>query len=82
MGTFWLILKRDDVSICLTDPGYDINVLITADLAVFYKIWAGRISYQDAIMNYKVDVGGLPRLIQAFPSWFGWETIHVERSTL
>jgi DNA-binding HxlR family transcriptional regulator len=48
-GTFWLILTRDDVSLCLTDPGYEINVLVTADLAMFLKLWAGRISYQDVV---------------------------------
>jgi hypothetical protein len=31
--TFWLILTKDDVSLCLTDPGFEINVLGTAELA-------------------------------------------------
>ena len=55
-ATFWLILTTNDVSICLTEPGYEINVLITADLAVFLKLWAGRISYQEALQRgLKVD---------------------------
>ncbi|MCI0398370.1 MAG: helix-turn-helix transcriptional regulator [Chloroflexi bacterium] len=70
--TFWLILATDDVTICLTDPGYEINVLVTADLAAFFKLWAGRISYQEALVNYKVSVEGIPSLIRAFPDWFGW----------
>jgi DNA-binding HxlR family transcriptional regulator len=79
-ATFWLILARDDVSICLTDPGYEINVLVTADLAVFFKLWAGRISYQEALINDDVSVEAIPRLIRAFPEWFGWgATAAVER---
>jgi DNA-binding HxlR family transcriptional regulator len=71
-ATFWLILTTDDVSICLTEPGYEINVFITADLAVFLKLWAGRISYQEALINDDVRVEAIPRLIRAFPEWFGW----------
>src|SRR5689334_8612599 len=39
--SFWLILTREDVTLCLTDPGYEVNLLITADLASFYKLWGG-----------------------------------------
>jgi len=79
-ATFWLILTTNDVSICLTEPGYEINVLVTADLAVFLKLWAGRISYQEALINDDVRVEAIPRLIRAFPEWFGWgATPAVER---
>jgi DNA-binding HxlR family transcriptional regulator len=79
-ATFWLILTTDDVSICLTEPGYEINVFITADLAIFLKLWAGRISYQEALINDDVRVEAIPRLIRAFPEWFGWgATAAVER---
>jgi DNA-binding HxlR family transcriptional regulator len=70
--TYWLVLSREDVSLCLTDPGYEINVLITADLATFFKLWLGRISYNEAINDYGVSVEGLPPLVKAFPDWFAW----------
>jgi DNA-binding HxlR family transcriptional regulator len=71
-ATFWLILTTDDVSLCLTEPGYEIDVLVTADLTVFLKLWAGRISYQEALINDEVSVEAIPSLIRAFPEWFGW----------
>ncbi|MFZ0545508.1 MAG: helix-turn-helix domain-containing protein [Candidatus Promineifilaceae bacterium] len=74
--TFWLILTRKDVSICLTDPGYDVNMLVSADLAVFYKLWAERISYQEALYDYGVRVEGIPKLTRGFPDWFGWGMAH------
>lgn len=70
--TFWLVINGDDVSICLTDPGYEVNVLVTADLAAYYKLWAGRIRYDEAIHDYGVTVEGLPRFVRAFPHWFAW----------
>lgn len=70
--SFWLILAKSDVTLCLTDPGYEINLLITADLAAFFKLWGGRISYQDALATGVVRVDGMPALTRAFPQWFGW----------
>src|SRR5579871_1472312 len=43
--SFWLILTQQDVTLCLTDPGYEVHLLVTADLAAFYKLWGGRTTY-------------------------------------
>ncbi len=69
---YWLILTRADVTLCMTDPGYGINVLVTADLATFFKIWLGRISFDEALADYDVRVESVPALIRAFPNWFAW----------
>jgi DNA-binding HxlR family transcriptional regulator len=70
--TYWLILMREDVTLCLTDPGYEINVLVTADLATFFQVWLGRIPYSEAIRGCGVRVEGIPRYARAFPNWFLW----------
>ena len=72
--SFWLVLTRADVTLCLTDPGYDIDLLVTADLATLYRLWGGRIGYADALGKYGVTVEGVPSLERAFPRWFGWES--------
>ena len=37
--SFWLILSKD---MCvLTDPGYEVNLLVTADLATLFRVWGG-----------------------------------------
>ena len=70
--SFWLIMTLEDVSICLTDPGYEINVTVTANLATYYKLWAGRIRYDEAITYHGVQIDGLPSYIRVFPHWFTW----------
>lgn len=57
---------------CLTEPGYEVDVLVDADLATFFKLWLGRIDYDEAISAYTVKVLGIPRLTRAFPGWFTW----------
>ncbi len=69
---YWLILTAEDVSICLTDPGFDLDLLITADLATFFQIWLGRVSYFDALWDGRVKVDGVPALAEALPTWFGY----------
>ena len=70
--TYWLMLKPDDVTICMTDPGFEINLIITADLATFFKLWLGRIEYDEALYEYNVTVDGLPKFVRDFPNWFTW----------
>jgi DNA-binding HxlR family transcriptional regulator len=70
--TYWLILAAEDVTVCLTHPGYNIDVLVTSDLATCFKLWLGRINYNEAISDYGVRVEGMPRLVRAFPDWFLW----------
>lgn len=70
--TFWLVLTKEDVSVCLTDPGFDLNVLVTADLSVFFQIWLGRVTLADAQQNGRVTVDGIPALTDAFPTWFAY----------
>jgi DNA-binding HxlR family transcriptional regulator len=71
-ATYWLVLKTEDVTLCLTDPGFDLDLLVTADLAAFFKLWLGRISYEEALRDDEVRVDGAPRLMRAFPGWFAW----------
>jgi hypothetical protein len=61
------------VTLCLTDPGYDINLLVTADLATLFRVWGGRVQYRDALARQEITVAGVPALVRAFPGWFGWD---------
>jgi DNA-binding HxlR family transcriptional regulator len=70
--SFWLVLTQEDVSVCLTDPGFGLDVLVTADLATFFQIWLGRISFDHAFQDGLVEVDAIPSLAQAFPSWFAY----------
>lgn len=69
--SFWLLLSRQDVTLCLTDPGFEVNLLVTADLATFYRLWGGRVRYVEALEKYGVTVDGVPSLARAFPRWLG-----------
>jgi DNA-binding HxlR family transcriptional regulator len=69
---FWLLLSKEDVSICLTNPGFDLDVLVTADLATYFQIWLGRINFHDAVKSEKVQIDAIPTYTKAFSTWFAY----------
>ena len=71
-GSYWLVLTPADVSVCLTPPGFDIDVLVTADLAAWFQVWLGRVPYAEALHRQQVRVEALPELTRALPTWFAW----------
>ncbi|NTU79845.1 MAG: transcriptional regulator [Chloroflexales bacterium] len=70
--TYWLVLTRGDTSICLSHPGFEIDVLVTADLAVCFEIWLGRVGLDEALCDGRMVIDAAPILAQAFPRWFLW----------
>ncbi len=70
--TYWLVLQPDDVTICQTDPGYEVNVVVTAPTSNLFQLWLGRITYAEALGDYGLAVEGSPQYTRAFPSWFAW----------
>jgi len=71
-GYYWLVLTTDDVSVCLQHPGYDVDVVVTADLSAFFQVWLGKLRYADALSTRRIHVEALPALARDFPNWFAW----------
>lgn len=67
--TFWLVLERPQVDLCLTDPGHEVDLHIDADLRAFAHVWLGDASFASAVRDGTVKLFGSRKLIQAFPSW-------------
>jgi DNA-binding HxlR family transcriptional regulator len=67
---YWLVLDPGDVSVCVIHPGFDIDVLIQADLAALYEVLLGRITFARAIREERLEIDSTPTLIHAFPKWF------------
>jgi DNA-binding HxlR family transcriptional regulator len=68
----WLLLEPREVSVCVTPPGFDSDLIVRADLLFFYRVWLGHIEYDDAIRCRSVVVDGLPALAKQLPRWFMW----------
>jgi len=70
--SYWLLLTKEDVSVCRTHPGFELDVLVTADLSAFFQIWLGQMTFSDALQERLVSIDAIPALAQAFPHWFAY----------
>ena len=65
----WLVFEPKDVSVCLKDPGFDDDLIVTAQVADLYRAWLGRIPLRAALRDGIIQVDGIPTLARAFPRW-------------
>jgi DNA-binding HxlR family transcriptional regulator len=66
---YWLVLEPGDASICYTDPGFDIDAVLAADLASLYRMWVGEIELLDAVRAGLIDLTGTRWVVRGLPSW-------------
>jgi SCP-2 sterol transfer family len=68
--SYWLLIERKDISVCLKHPDFDVDVILTADIKRFYEIWLGRLSLMEAMRKSHISLDGSPADIRGFPTWF------------
>jgi DNA-binding HxlR family transcriptional regulator len=68
----WLVLERRERSVCVTPPRFDVDLVVRADLAFFYRLWLGHVEYAAATRCGAVVVEGPPTLARQLPRWFKW----------
>jgi DNA-binding HxlR family transcriptional regulator len=68
----WLVLDRRDVSVCLKPPGFPSDLVVRADLRLFYRVWLGSLDWSAAVRGGGLSVEGPGALARALPGWFLW----------
>jgi DNA-binding HxlR family transcriptional regulator len=65
----WLILEHSGSDVCLSDPGFEVDVYVDADLAAMANVWLGDLPFAEAVRQKKIKVMGVPALVREFPGW-------------
>ena len=65
---FWIMHDSQGPSVCLHDPGFEIDAIVESDLATMYKVWLGRRDLKAAIRSGEVDIRGNPAIVRRLPS--------------
>lgn len=69
---WWLVVDPDeDVDLCAVDPGYDVDLYVSADLRAMTAIWMGYETVRGATERGTVVLAGDPRLATQMQSWLG-----------
>ena len=66
---YWLVLEPGDVSVCYTDPGFDIDAVLAADLSTLYRMWEGEIEFRHALRAGDITLTGARWIVRGLPDW-------------
>jgi DNA-binding HxlR family transcriptional regulator len=70
----WMLLEPSDVTVCLTDPGFDLDLLVTADTAALHRVWIGRLSFGVALRDGLIRLQGARDVVRGFPRWLAFSS--------
>jgi DNA-binding HxlR family transcriptional regulator len=65
----WIIFNGDKSEVCRKHPGFDEDLIVTAESVALVEWHLGRIEWTEAINTKRIQVTGLPRLANALPTW-------------
>jgi DNA-binding HxlR family transcriptional regulator len=66
---WWLVVKGEELDLCVNDPGRDVDVYFTSSVKTMVDIWMGDCSYKKAIKDGSLKVVGNKTLIRNIPAW-------------
>jgi hypothetical protein len=72
----WLILDHADATVCIQDPGYDVDLWVSADTVALERVWMGRTTLGAAVQADLVSFDGPPRHVRNFRHWFAPSPFH------
>jgi DNA-binding HxlR family transcriptional regulator len=64
---FWFVVAPQDVSLCFTDPGYDVDVTVSSPLGVLYQVWEGVLELPAAVRDGLVTLTGRRDVLLRLP---------------
>jgi DNA-binding HxlR family transcriptional regulator len=66
---YWLKVERPEVELCLTNPGFEVELTVETTLRTMVEVWMGDRDAQAAVREGVIELKGPQRLARGFPSW-------------
>lgn len=66
---WWLLVRNQNVDLCITDPGKDVDVYFNCSVRTMYEVWMGDRSYKEVMSSGDMTVQGEPALLRNIRSW-------------
>ncbi|NCJ07889.1 transcriptional regulator [Synechococcales cyanobacterium C] len=67
--SWWLMIEDSEVDVCQKDPGFEVDVLISADLSAFSHVWMGFTPLNLALEQGSISFEGDRNFIRQIPTW-------------
>lgn len=71
-GKWWLVVApREDVDLCLIDPGHDVDLYVACDVRTMTAIWMGADTVRAAVSAQRLTLTGDRKLAADMQIWLG-----------
>ncbi len=67
--SWWLVAERGEVEVCLKDPGYELDMVVSADLRSFMEVLLGQRALKSALRDRSIRVDGAPAMVRQLRHW-------------
>jgi DNA-binding HxlR family transcriptional regulator len=71
---WWMVAEEGNADLCLTDPGFPIDLNVDAEARAMAEIWVGKLDLGAAMSSRRVRVSGPDHLVRSLPEWLGLST--------
>lgn len=72
---WWIVVESDGaVDLCDADPGFPVDVTVSADLPTLVHVWRGDLSFARTLRDGTVRLSGATDLRRDFPNWLKLST--------
>jgi DNA-binding HxlR family transcriptional regulator len=61
---FWIVVEAGEPSVCVVDPGYEVDVTMTATVRTMYLVWLGTLPLADAVRSGELTFDGPSALVR------------------
>lgn len=68
---WWLVVEPSGTDLCLTDPGHEVDLLVTAPLRAMTAVWMGLTSLSTEVEAHRISLDGDPALARSMRDWLG-----------
>jgi DNA-binding HxlR family transcriptional regulator len=66
---FFLHFKIDEIDLCLTNPGQDVDLRLSTSPKAMAEVWLGVVSFSTAVATGALRIEGPRELARSFPGW-------------
>ncbi len=65
---FWIVVESGVPSVCLVDPGFEVDVTVASDVPSLYQVWLGRVTVEEAVQTGRLAFEGASEWTRRMPS--------------
>ena len=66
---WWLVVDDDDVDLCQSDPGHEVDLYVASSVRVMASVWIGKRSLAGALDDEEIVVVGDAGLCKTIRRW-------------